>query len=176
VRKPPRVPRWELRNGVVQCLAIVAMRLEEAEVLLAAGFPTQATIVFTFAVEEFGKAVLLRRSLEESRETDVLVVIEGFYDHTAKLEAAATEIPKEALLVGHPGFQAGGFQADAFQIGASADDWKVRLDAMFLDWVSGTADGLEGKWQWGVRTDVDVISKSLKAVQKRLERAVVEWT
>ncbi len=80
MKKPPKVPRWELRNGIVQCLSIVAMRLGEAEALLAGGFPTQATIVFTFAVEEFGKAVLLRRAFEQSRETDPTVVIDGFYD------------------------------------------------------------------------------------------------
>ena len=27
MRKPPKVPRWELKNGVVQCLALVALRL-----------------------------------------------------------------------------------------------------------------------------------------------------
>jgi len=64
----------------------------------------------------------------------------------------------------------------AFQIGASADDWKVRLDAMFVDWVPRAADGLEGKWQWGVKTDVDVLAKSLKAVQERLSKASIEWT
>ena len=176
MKKPPKVPRWKLRNGIVQCLTLVAMRLDEAEALLTGGYPTQATIIFTFAVEEFGKAVLLRRAFEGSRETDVLVVIDGFYDHTAKLEAAATEIPKEGLLVGHAGFQANAFQAMAFQIGASADDWKVRLDAMFVDWVPRAADGLEGKWQWGVKTDVDVLAKSLKAVQERLSKASIEWT
>src|SRR5262249_24811852 len=151
-------------------------RLGEAETLLAAGYLTQATIVFTFAVEEFGKAVLLRRALERSSSPEVLVVVERFYDHSAKLEAAATEIPKEGLLVGHPGFQAGAFQADAFQTGASADDWQVRLDAMFVAWVSEAPDGLEGQWRWGVKTDADVLAKSLKAVQARLGRASIEWT
>ena len=122
MRKPPKVPRWELRNGIVQCLSVVAMRLDEAETLLAAGYPTQATIVFTFAVEEFGKAVLLRGALEQSRATDVTVLVNGFYDHTAKLEAAASEIPTPGLLVGQAGFQADAFQANAFQIGASAEN------------------------------------------------------
>ena len=111
----------------MQCLSVVALRLTEAEALLTAGFPTQATIVFTFAVEEFGKAVLLRRALERSCETDVTVAVDGFYEHTAKLEAAATEIPEEHLVVGRGTFQAGAFQPDAFEIAASADDWKVRL-------------------------------------------------
>ena len=176
MRKPPKVPRWELRDGIVQCISIVAMRLGEAEALLVAGFPTQATIVFTFAVEEFGKAVLLRRALERSRETDVTVGVEGFYDHTAKLEAASAEIPPESLRVGRVGFQASGFQGSGFQVGVSANDWKVRLDAMFVDWVPDAADGLEGHWQWGVRTDADVLAKSINAVQARLSRASVEWT
>jgi len=42
--------------------------------------------------------------------------------------------------------------------------------------VPRAADGLEGKWQWGVKTDVDVLAKSLKAVQERLSKASIEWT
>lgn len=67
--KTPMVPRWEVTHGIRQCLAVVAMRLGEAEALLTAGFLTQATIIFTFAVEEFGKSILLRRALERSHET-----------------------------------------------------------------------------------------------------------
>ena len=58
---------------------------------------TQSAILFTFAVEEFGKAVLLQRALTSSAETAALVSIEGFYDHTAKLEAAASELPEASL-------------------------------------------------------------------------------
>src|SRR5262245_6131264 len=99
-RKPLRVPRFEIRNGIVHCCVLVAMRLAEAEHLLALGHVTQATVVFTFAVEEFGKAVLLRRAFESSSEMEPLLTIDGFYDHTSKLEAAATEISGESLRVG----------------------------------------------------------------------------
>jgi|SRR5215831_16944317 len=170
MRKPPKVPRWELKNGVVQCLALVGLRLGEAEALLTNRFPTQATIVFTFAVEEFGKAVLLRRALVGSRETDVLVAVDGFYDHTAKLEAAATEIPAEHLFVGRGSFQVGAFDARAFHTGPSADDWNVRLGAMFVEWVPDS-----GRWQWGVKTDVEILASSINGVQARLTRASMEW-
>ncbi len=173
MKKPPKVPRWELRNGIVQCLSIVAMRLGEAEALLAGGFPTQATIVFTFAVEEFGKAVLLRRAFEQSRETDTTVVIDGFYDHTAKLDAAA-EIPEESLRVGRRAFPPGA--AATVPTDASADDWSVRLDASFVQWVPQALDGLEGRWRWGVKTDLDVLANSIPGVRASLGRAMVEWT
>ncbi len=174
MKKPPKVPRWELRNGITQCLSIVAMRLGEAEALLAGGFPTQATIVFTFAVEEFGKAVLLRRAFEQSRETDTTVVIDGFYDHTAKLDAAATEIPEESLRVGRRAFPPGA--AATVPTDASADEWSVRLDASFVQWVPQALDGLEGRWHWGVKTDLDVLANSIHGVQASLSRAMVEWT
>lgn len=104
------------------------------------------------------------------------MVIDGFSDHTAKLEAAATEIPEESLLVGHRAFQVGAFQAGAVQFGASAKDWNVRLNAMFVDWVPDAADGLEGHWQWGVKTNVEVLATSINAVGGRLTKASVEWT
>lgn len=105
-----------------------------------------------------------------------MVAIEGFYDHSAKLEAAASEIAENNLFVGHGAFQRDAFQADAFQIAASASDWKVRLDAMFVQWVPQAADGLEGRWQWGVDADADVLANNIKAVGERLSRASVEWT
>jgi AbiV family abortive infection protein len=152
------------------------MRLSEADALLVANFPTQAAIVFTFAVEEFGKAVLLRRAFEASGETDMLVVIDGFYEHTAKLDAAATEIPARGLLLGRGAVQASLVQTNAFQISPSAKRWKVRVGAMFVDWVADTADGGEGHWQWGVKTDANVLAASINAVQARLSKAMVEWT
>ncbi len=96
------------------------------------------------------------------------MVIDGFYDHAAKLEAAATGISQEGLRVGREASKE--FRA------ASADDWKVRLDAMFVEWVSQAADGLEGKWRWGVRTDAEILAKSIQTVQERLSRAAADWT
>jgi hypothetical protein len=155
MKKPPRVPRWRLAQGVLHCCAITGLRLGEAERLLDAGFPTQATIIFSFAVEEFGKAVLLRRAFEASDERDSLVVVEGFYDHQAKLDAAATVIPEEFLRIGNA---------------SSADDWTVRLDAMFLNWIPESPDGPEGDWRHGVRgqTDPEVLSKSIEGVNAEL--------
>ena len=47
---------------------------------------------------------------------------------------------------------------------------------MFVDWAPDTADGLEGRWRWGVRTDAIVLAASIKVVQTRLAGAMAEWT
>ena len=60
------VPREALPSGIDKCLDVASWRLREAASLLSA--PAEpiltAAILFTFAIEEFGKAVLLRRAWE----------------------------------------------------------------------------------------------------------------
>jgi len=68
------VPRSELPQGISMCLDVASARLDEAIVLVDNGLLNQAAIVFSFAIEEFGKRA-------------------GFRDHDVKLAGAAKYIP-----------------------------------------------------------------------------------
>jgi hypothetical protein len=55
-----RIPRADLKEGALQCLSLATSRLGQSRMIRRAYFPTAAAVLFAFAVEEFGKAVLLR--------------------------------------------------------------------------------------------------------------------
>src|SRR5215510_10480379 len=95
-KSPAKIPRAELRDGLIMCLEVASARLEAA---LTVGGSPQAAIIFSFALEEFGKAALLQMAIEGGEDP---AIVSGFYDHETKLEAAEHLIPPEYLLL-HPG-------------------------------------------------------------------------
>jgi AbiV family abortive infection protein len=124
----------------------------------------QAAIVFSFAVEEFGKAVLLRDAYQTGADP---VIVDGFYDHAAKLEGAGKYIPAENLLVSQSAFQQGAFQDDAYEVGESAD-LETRLSSLYVDWENG--------WRHGVHVDGELLQRNITAVRFRILDAKIEWS
>ncbi len=59
-KPPPTVTREQLQPGIARCCEVSLWRLREATALLDTGSaPVTAAILFSFAVEEFGKAALV---------------------------------------------------------------------------------------------------------------------
>jgi AbiV family abortive infection protein len=125
--------------------------------------PVTAAVLFSFAIEEFGKAVLIYEMMGTATGS---VEIAGFYDHHAKFEAAAKHIPAKHLLL-HPGaFQCGAFQATAFDVGNSVD-FEARLTGLYVDWKDG--------WRRGVRVDAELLKSNIAAVTDLVSRKRAEW-
>jgi AbiV family abortive infection protein len=162
--RDPRIPRSALRDGIVLCLSVASARLGEADELLSKGFLTQAAVLFSYAVEEFGKAVLLRKAWESRADP---AAIEGFYDHDAKLAAATLHLSPEHLRLDAGGFGSGRFAAGAFGT-ARAVDLTARLSGLYVDW--------KGSWAHGVQVDPEVLSESSKGVQQAVTTAMMDWT
>jgi AbiV family abortive infection protein len=160
------IPRAALREGILTCLTVASLRLSETDPLLGRGFVTQAAVLFTLAVEEFGKASLLRKAYEGGQDP---VVIQGFYDHEPKIEAAAAHIGANDLLLDNSGmFSAEMFDASVFDVGRQVD-LAARLSGLFVDWKNGA-------WNHGVRVDADVLAQSIRNVQRRISLAMTRWT
>jgi AbiV family abortive infection protein len=153
-----------LRRGIMTCLCVSSSRLAEAESLLAGGYVTGAGVVFSFAVEEFGKAVMLREAFRSGIDP---VVVEGFYDHRVKFDAASKLIPTEYLRLTDGPFQAGVFEARVFDVGTLASV-KTRLDWLYVDWY-------EGEWQYGAGVVPGVLKDSIEAVQIIVSKASGAW-
>jgi hypothetical protein len=148
----PKIPRAQLRPGATNCLRVAQDRLAEASGLLETpGF--QAAIVFSFAVEEFGKAVLLRDAYEAT--LDDPVTVPGFYDHSTKLAAAAACIQRDRFL------------ADAVGVGTPLD-LATRLSALYVEWTPGG-------WRHGVYFPRDEIARSITAVERVMFEAKLRW-
>jgi hypothetical protein len=113
-RPGPSIPRDALREGIVICLTVASLRLEETDVALKQGLLTQAGVVFTFAVEEFGKAALLRQAVETGADP---ATIDGFYEHHDKIAAAAKHVEARFLRLTRGAFAPGVFDPATFDTG-----------------------------------------------------------
>jgi AbiV family abortive infection protein len=122
-----------------------------------------AAILFTFAVEEFGKAVLLREAFDKATSP---VTVVGFYNHWRKIEAAGRHIREEQLLLHRGAFQRGVF-AKGFDLGNLADV-DARLDGLYVDWRNDA-------WVVGVRVDPAVLNANIAAVGEILARQRATW-
>jgi AbiV family abortive infection protein len=163
-RPAPRIPKDALKAGISTCLDVVGWRLREASAVLNTGVaPGTAAILFSFAVEEFGKAVLLH---DACAANDPFVEVRGFYDHHAKLEAAAQHVPDNLLFHGGA-FQGDAFQAAGFDFGNRAD-FDARLSGLYVDWRDG--------WRQGVRVDEALLRKNIAALSEIVGRKREEWT
>jgi hypothetical protein len=146
---PKPIPRAKLRDGSVVCLSVASLRLEETDTALGAGLLTQAGIVFTFAGEEFGKAVLLREAFETGQDHPVL--IDGFIDHHKKIAAAGKHVPARFLRLIAGAFDPEAFDSGGFDTGLEADV-DARWSGLHVDWDgrSGLGDSGWSRRRWNV--------------------------
>jgi AbiV family abortive infection protein len=163
-RPDPRIPRDFLRQGILTCLSVASSRLAETDALMLQGLLTQSGVLFTFALEEFGKAVLLKRAYDSGNDP---ALIEGFYDHQAKLEAAAAMIPADHLRIDQTGYGEAEYGRDRYG-GAVLGDFSARLAGLYVDW--------KGRWVYGRSVDPEVLSQSSREVQSIVSRLCAEWT
>lgn len=166
-REDPSIPRDALRAGTERCLHNALRYLRGARPLVDdLILLPQASILFSFAVEEFGKAILLRRTYERGEMVSKIV---GFYNHKTKLAAAFTEIPSDFLML-----HAGAFQTDAFQPGAFDVDrvanFEARMQSMYVDW-----DERSGTWIGPTDVDQSRLSVSIEGVERFVRNKLEEW-
>jgi AbiV family abortive infection protein len=159
------VPRAALESGIAACLFAAEARLGEARALVDGHLSlTLAAIALSFAIEEFGKAVMLRAASERG---DDPVTLRDFYDHAAKIEAAEEAIGALPLVA------EGAFAAEAFAFDAFNTDipltLEARLTALYVDWRKGT-------WKTGIRIDDDVLLDSVRRVEQAILDAKIRWS
>lgn len=87
-------PVSEIDNGIKKCLDKSQSLIESALLLVQAGKSHEAYVLYTFAVEEFGKACLLKKSKDNAQQRNIPIISNDnvtFTDHDAKIrEAEAT--------------------------------------------------------------------------------------
>lgn len=164
-RGNPVIPRHALREGIHECLAMARRRLLEAQTMIEQGLLTQARIIFSFAVEEFGKAALLRRAVETGADP---ALIEGFYDHRDKIEAAAEHVHPLFLRLTEGAFDPGGFDSGAFDTGQPVN-MAARMSGLYVDW------NAKGAWEHGLEVDRIALSRSCKGLHVAIRKAMINW-
>lgn len=159
--KDREIPRWALKDGATVCRAAAARNAAAAEVLLNADHPGSAAVFVSLAMEELGKAAMLRDAFDTGGVRDHTHVISGFTDHNAKLAAAAR------------------------LTGGSPLRFSVRVDRLYVDWQSRRPSNRsmivqphhEGRWVWN-ETPVDPLEvrDAIHSVNAALGRAAAEWS
>ena len=77
-------------EGIKKCIINSKSLLEASKKLNANNFEKESTMIFYLALEEFGKAVLLRdkKKFAEHKGQNEIEVADFFYDQNKKIEAA----------------------------------------------------------------------------------------
>ena len=126
----------DLRNKTIEItLQRILKLLDSAQILLDNG--GQVTIcagLYTYAVEEYGKIVLLRKS----RKIDGHVRVnykKGFRDHNTKFRLAVKNLPKECTTLRIGPFDPNIFDPKIFDTETVIADFKSRMSVFYTNFL-----------------------------------------
>lgn len=160
------IPLSALRTGTCLALERSASLLADARLASQVGAHLGAAVLFSQAVEEFGKAVMLRTAGLEGSP-----VVENFYDHETKLAKAAEVLPADSLMIFEAAYDANDhFDAERTFGGESADDWQARLDWLYVGWVER-----DRRWRDVPRIDPALLNANIATVGSVIAAKQREW-
>ena len=150
------------------CLKKSALLLEEAAILATAGdeHVRHSSVLFSYAVEELGKAAILREELERNSEKPT---IRGFYHHPTKIGKATELVGEEQLELRRGAFQRTGFQATGFDVGVQTD-LDTRLRALYVDW-----DPERFVWRTEMSVDKDLLLRNIERLKEVVREKMETW-
>jgi hypothetical protein len=121
-------------------------------------------VLFSYAVEELGKAAMLADLVGG---TDDPVSVHGFYDHEPKLLRAESLLGGPVVLrLGF--FQRNAFQRNVFDVGVLASDLDDRLDLLYVDWK-------DARWRLEPTTDAARLEKEIGSVRTAIAKGRTDW-
>lgn len=99
---PYKIPKDRVKDGVQLCGVKVAHLLQDAEILChSGGHEATAIFLYTVALEEFGKALLLRDLLGKELADSTVRVPGGYFAgpsaHRRKIDVARRHLPPECI-------------------------------------------------------------------------------
>lgn len=101
--------------------------------LVALGKSDEAASLFVLAVQEIGKAELLREAYETGHPRSKIV---DFCDHDVKTEKGISVLGSSAKWLRKGAFSATAFSSTAFAVGVPADE-PTRLELLYVNYSSG---------------------------------------
>ena len=112
--------------------------LESAEILLENGGDSAISAgLYTYAVEEYGKILVLKQSKHLNGQVKIKYK-NKFRDHSTKFRAAIENLPSECITIGLIGFEEG-FE-NGFQRKKTLSDWEARLAVFYCDFEDSGED------------------------------------
>jgi AbiV family abortive infection protein len=125
-------------NGISLCLKKAKALSEDAMLLFKNGTKTDhAVVLYVYAVEEFGKALLLddeyRANPNEATYDIDKELFVGKGAHSKKLQRVHRRLPDECLKLMQGSFDAESFDRESFSVDILAD-LETRAEALYVDW------------------------------------------
>ncbi len=139
-QKPPRpIPKSTFEIGINLCKENIADFLSEARVVLANDKPHHAYVLFEFALEEFGKILMLKEALAEPNNTsDTAYVPElVFTSHRGKQEKAIGVLGDDFKSLYNGGIWMKGYWLRGYMSGICETEvgHNTRLKCAFVDYL-----------------------------------------
>lgn len=136
-----RYPASSIDKGIELSLCNSQSILDKARILLKERDIKYSFILYTFALEEYGKAVLLReQKMKHSNDENVMIEDAEIIDHNTKLKAAGRMLGPKAMV---PDWQ---FPESNFgelmvfgppeTVGKFAD-FNMRMSLLYVDYIDG---------------------------------------
>lgn len=154
-----KIPLTDLPSGIILALRTSAQKLDDAELLISKESFEDAVILIQFALEEFGKAVVLRENLEKGNEQ---VGDDVFRNHPYKEDKAWSVLPSDLKTIYEGTFSPQDFSSQDFDTCKETISHKTRINATFVDWVAGN-------WKTGIQAEPDKLIRLIKGLRKEIE-------
>src|SRR3989337_3344414 len=115
--KEKKIPTAKMQEGIKLSLKKSIEHLDGAEALINKNLLNDSVALIQFAIEEFGRAVILRNMLRDGLET---VERNLWYNHDHKYDTAFTVLPKDLQTIWESMVPITGIRATAYATAASS--------------------------------------------------------
>lgn len=161
-----KVPRSLMQKGIEKCKENIADYLLDARLIAKTGRLSHAVISLEFALEEFGKILLLEETLKNNKGDFLEINGYEFCDHIKKVERALKVLdPTRKFRVLFPGwFPRNYFPSGSFPSGYWGETIigdKVRLSCAFVDFINGD-------WVLGKIINSDYFEELVTLIEQKL--------
>jgi AbiV family abortive infection protein len=128
------IPKARIQEGIDLCKTNIIDFLNDAKLMIAEKRLNHAYVSIEFAIEEFGKAIMLRESLESSTTDPVIVRDSVFKSHKGKSEKAWSVLDSKFKTIYDEGyFDEAFFDFKYFETNTKASH-DTRLQCAFVDY------------------------------------------
>ncbi len=145
-RKDLFVQRKQFQEGIDLCKTNVANYHDETETLLSKGQVAHGLIFVEFAIEEFGKLMVIEKAFNKNTNDPFRIKSDDFYSHETKSKLAWQKLDTKYKILFDEGFC---LPNDFFERGCVVEctlaDPECRLRTAFVDYCSS---------QWLLETNV----------------------
>ena len=159
-----KVPRALMIDGIEKCKDNIADYLQDAQIIAKTGRLYHAIISLEFALEEFGKILLLKENLTNDKRDPVEINGNEFCSHSRKADRALRVLdPRQKFRVLFEGFWERGFWEAGMWEGETVIGDSTRLDCCFVDFI-------KNEWALGRKINPDYFQEFVALIEQEIRR------